>query len=112
MIIQYISGILYPEFYCGFSILFPADPSDGAVYVLCGKIRREIFTKCCKSGAAAAADLGITAPVALIVIGPLGSWPGRIFAIVLSFLDSDAERQSRKEQRDCSGISERRTPGR
>ncbi|HBA62325.1 MAG TPA: PTS beta-glucoside transporter subunit EIIBCA, partial [Lachnospiraceae bacterium] len=32
--------------------------------------------------------LGITAPVALIVIGPLGSYLGRIFAIALSFLDT------------------------
>lgn len=34
--------------------------------------------------------LGITAPVALIVIGPLGSYLGKIFAIGLSFLDHNA----------------------
>ncbi|OUO59592.1 hypothetical protein B5F74_07950 [Collinsella sp. An271] len=34
--------------------------------------------------------LGITAPVALIVIGPLGSWIGGIFAAILSFLDTNA----------------------
>lgn len=33
--------------------------------------------------------LGITAPVALIVIGPLGSFIGGIFATVLSFLDTN-----------------------
>lgn len=33
--------------------------------------------------------LGITAPVALIVIGPLGSFIGGIFASILSFLDSN-----------------------
>ncbi|WP_066829830.1 PTS transporter subunit EIIC [Collinsella ihumii] len=33
--------------------------------------------------------LGITAPVALIVIGPLGSWIGGIFAAILSFLDTN-----------------------
>lgn len=33
--------------------------------------------------------LGITAPVALIVIGPLGSYMGRIFALVISFLDTN-----------------------
>lgn len=34
--------------------------------------------------------LGITAPVALILIGPLGSYLGKIFAIGLSFMDSHA----------------------
>lgn len=34
--------------------------------------------------------LGITAPVALAVIGPLGSYLGKIFALALSFLDSNA----------------------
>ncbi|MDE7244902.1 MAG: beta-glucoside-specific PTS transporter subunit IIABC [Oscillospiraceae bacterium] len=34
--------------------------------------------------------LGITAPVALIVIGPLGSYLGKIFAIGLSFMDTHA----------------------
>lgn len=33
--------------------------------------------------------LGITAPVALIVIGPLGSFIGGIFASILSFLDTN-----------------------
>ena len=33
--------------------------------------------------------LGITAPVALIVIGPLGSFIGGIFAAILSFLDTN-----------------------
>lgn len=33
--------------------------------------------------------LGITAPVALIVIGPLGSYLGSLFAIVISFLDTN-----------------------
>lgn len=33
--------------------------------------------------------LGITVPVALIVIGPLGSWLGKLFAIALSFLDTN-----------------------
>lgn len=34
--------------------------------------------------------LGITAPVALIVIGPLGSYLGKIFAIGLAFMDTHA----------------------
>lgn len=33
--------------------------------------------------------LGITAPVALVVIGPIGSWIGGVFATVLTFLDSN-----------------------